>query len=255
MIVSSCSRNGFEEYGKRFIEGFLKYWPDERLTFYIEGQDKSALSEQYPSVVFHDLLEFHDFRQFEKLIAASDPLFSGRFRDPHSGKETYNFRYDANKFFRKVFAVTEYDLAEKIACGEREPFAWLDADIVFRKELPERFLTETLADHAIAYLGRSGMYSETGFIAWDPRKNTHDDFMRLYRAVYLNGAFSMLTEWHDCQVFDFVRVMLECKSRNLAKGCDPNHPFVYSVLGNYMDHLKGPERKAAGKSPESQHVA
>ncbi len=271
MIITSFSEAGYEEYGKRFIEGFLEKWEDESLTVYVEGDAtrgkiirdfKEYGSGTLPSVrlTVFDLLKDQEFVKFAELLEKSDPLYSGKMRDPHSGKELYNFRYDANKFFRKVFAVTAYDresgawcetpggMAENVA--DRAPFAWLDADIVFTRKVPKDFLNTCLAGHGLAYLGRPTLYSETGFMVFDPSYANHDLFMTLYRNAYLNGAFRLLTEWHDCQVFDFVREMLAYDGRNMAKGCDPNHPFVYSMLGTYMDHLKGPERKAAGRSKE-----
>ncbi len=254
MIITSFSAEGYEEYGKRFIEGFLSHWPpDESLAVYTEGQETCLrIAAEFPSVKAIDLLQDKDFVQYAALLEASDPLFRGRMRDPNTGKATYNFRYDAHKFFRKVYAVVAYDKERETD----EPFAWLDADIVFHRVLPKNFLKDTLSGYALAFLGRHGTYTETGFVAWDPTDFGHDQFMHLYLQMYLSGAFRLLTEWHDCQVFDCVRLLLEVDGRNLAKGCDPNHPFVYSVLGTYMDHLKGPERKELGHSPEGQaHVA
>ncbi len=262
MIITSFSEAGYEEYGKRFIEGFLEKWEDESLTVYVEGDAtrgkiirdfKEYGSGTLPSVrlTVFDLLKDQDFVKFVELLAKSDPLYQGRMRDPNTGKELYNFRYDAHKFFRKVYAVTKY-AKKRTEVEDFQNFAWLDADVVFTRKVPEDFLNTLLAGHGVAYLGRPHLYSETGFIAWDPTHRDFELFMRLYRDTFLNGSFRLLTEWHDCQVFDFVRETLEYDGRNLAKGCDPNHPFVYSLLGTYMDHLKGPERKKAGESEEAK---
>jgi len=250
MIITSFSAQGYEEYGKRFIDGFLKNWQDESLTVYVEGQQTAlSIAQDYQSVAVVDLLRDKQFIKYAALLKASDPMYCGQMRNPQTGEPTYNFRYDANKFFRKVYAVTQYNDKHLEAV---DPFAWLDADIVFHRKIPQNFLKDLLAGHAMAILGRTNMYSETGFVAWDPSADTHRRFMQLYRNIYLSGAFRLLTEWHDCQVMDFARIALEIDARNLAKGCDPNHPFVYSVLGTYMDHLKGPERKELGRSPEGQ---
>lgn len=79
------------------------------------------------------------------------------------------------------------------------------------------------------------------------------DFMRLYRNTYTTGAFRYLGEWHDCYVFDFARLASGLPTNNLADGLTVeqlNHPFVYAEIGKYADHLKGPERKEVGFSPE-----
>ena len=176
MIITSFSEKGYEEYGRRFIKGFLDYWEDEPLTVYVEGTAcREKINQEFDphnlvKLIVVDLLDDPDFVQFAKLLEKSDPLYRGCMRNPQTGEEMYNFRYDAHKFFRKVFAITAYDQEQSYFCAPPEPFAWLDADIVFYKKLPENFLVDLLAGHAVAYLGRSNMYTETGFIAWDPRR-------------------------------------------------------------------------------------
>jgi hypothetical protein len=244
MIVTSFGPKGFEEYGRRFIETFIEHWPDERLTVYHEGE----VLPEFPRderVEYRDLLTLPGFIEYGRLVAESDPVYRGMLR----GKEgpVYNFRFDVYKFFRKIFAITHYD-AEAII---PELFAWVDADVVFKQRVPDGFLRTLLGGKPIAHLGRPGLHSECGFIAWDPMAPKHNEFMRTYGQLYWSGAVRYLAEWHDSWAFDFVLTLLEIPSRNLAKGCDPNHPFVYSQLGLYMDHLKGPERKARGSSQEA----
>jgi hypothetical protein len=37
-------------------------------------------------------------------------------------------------------------------------------------------------------------------------------------------------------------------NHNITPGYVRGHPFIDSFLGEYMDHLKGPKRKIAGRS-------
>ena len=61
-----------------------------------------------------------------------------------------------------------------------------------------------------------------------------------------------LPEWHDSFVYDLVRKTFESKnaftSHDICQGEIFDHPFVNSILGKYMDHMKGDDRKAAGSS-------
>jgi hypothetical protein len=39
---------------------------------------------------------------------------------------------------------------------------------------------------------------------------------------------------------------------SITPGYVKGHPFIDSFLGEYMDHLKGPKRKAAGRSAKTE---
>jgi hypothetical protein len=71
-------------------------------------------------------------------------------------------------------------------------------------------------------------------------------FMVMYRSAYFNGAFRYLGEMHDCYVLDFLIRLLNVPTRNLTVNEKSDHPFQESVLGQYMTHLKGPDRKKTG---------
>ncbi len=240
MIVTSFGPEGFGQYGKQFIETFLRFRGVHELIVYHEGPLPEE-APQAPGVSYIDMEEFPEFQDLGNQLNASDPLFKGLMQSPKTEGETvYNFRFDAFKFFRKVLAMNHYNRS-----APQEPFAWIDADVVFHKELPEDFFQDLLAGKYVAYLGRPGLYTETGFLAFDPTYEGHEEFFNLYWKTYSSGAFRYFSEWHDCWVFDFVRSLLKPPGRNIAKGCDPMNPMCYSVLGPYMDHKKGDRKDAA----------
>jgi hypothetical protein len=100
----------------------------------------------------------------------------------------------------------------------------------------------------IAHLQREWSYSETGFVAFNTTHDVHRSFIELFMAAYFNGAFKLLGEWHDCYVLDYTIKLLNVPRVNLNLNEKSNHPFNDSVLGKFMDHMKGPERKQQGKS-------
>ena len=71
-------------------------------------------------------------------------------------------------------------------------------------------------------------------------------FMTLDKATYFNGSFRYLGEMHDCYVIDFIARLINLPSVNLTVNEQSDHPFQESVLGKYMTHLKGPDRKEKG---------
>lgn len=247
MIITSMSRQGYDDYGSNFISSFFEHCFDEMLTVYHEGLPPDPITNDRLSYV--DMTKQQSFLQFARALHEADPMYKGAVRAGKDDKIAYNYRFDAFKFFRKVWSLKHYD---ETRLGY-SVFTWLDADIVFTKALPKGFFPGLLKDgDYVAYIGRgSGMHSECGAMVFDPNHSQHSEFFELYWRTYETGAFRYLVEWHDCMVFDFVRDLTRVPATNLGKGCDPIHPFVFTKFGLYMDHLKGPERKAMGQSPES----
>jgi len=82
------------------------------------------------------------------------------------------------------------------------------------------------------------------------------DFEKMYEDAE-NGIFT-LDEWHDSYVFgilldkykDFKENTLDYSDgiyNNTAKTGGGGHPLINSILGSWMDHMKG-DRKTSGKS-------
>ncbi len=104
----------------------------------------------------------------------------------------------------------------------------------------------------VAYFGREFTHTETGFLGFDLSRPNAAEFFDTVQRIYLSGEVFRLREWHDCEVFDVARTVLTAQGRITARNISPGgtiHPIANSVLGEYIDHLKGFERKKAGISP------
>lgn len=247
MLITSFSQKGYHEYGKRFIETTLEHWKDERLRVYFEhGIPSSAPRDD--RVEYIDLYTLQGFEAFELALRGSDPIFAGIMATPE-GKQVYNFRYDAMRFFRKAFCIHH-------ACTEdgTDPrVAWLDADSYAFADVPANFLYATLPENTfIAHLQREWLYTESGFVVFNTNHEECVPFMKLYMDTYLNGAFKLLGEWHDCYVLDLCIKQLNVTRVHLTKDEQAPHPFNDSVIGAHYDHMKGPDRKKQGKSHEHE---
>ncbi|MGB5474112.1 MAG: class I SAM-dependent methyltransferase, partial [Gammaproteobacteria bacterium] len=243
MVITSFSRNGYDEYGLEFIQTFLKH-TDHDLTVYHEGLPEHAPAD--PRITYVNLTAQEHFLGFARKLYDADPMYSGAVMNGDS--KAYNFRFDAFKFFRKVWALKHYDENRT----NDDLIVWLDADITFTRGMPHDLFSDLLKDAYVAYIGRGGgLHSECGAMVFDPTHRDHGNFFELYWRIYETGAFRKLDEFHDSFVFDFIRDLVQPPEVNIGKGCDPVHPFVFTKLGLYMDHKKGPERKAQGHSPEA----
>ena len=254
MIITSFSQKGYHQYGKNFILEFLENWPDEELTVYYErGYPSSAPQDE--RLTWVNLYDFKDFKRFEDRLNSSDPLFGGVMhikQEDATRKPVYNFRFDARRFYRKVWCMEHMSRQEGV-----EKFAWVDADVQFVDKAPENFLENlfTLDDPTkelyIVHLNREWLYSETGFIAFRTDTEIMSLFFAMAKNTYLSGAFRYLGEWHDCYVLDLVMRQLDVPRGSLVQDEKSDHVFNDSMIGQFMIHNKGPERKkAAQDDPE-----
>lgn len=230
-IVTSFSARGFEVYGRRFIE-----------SYYSVGND-------VPLVVYHDSdwpppVEGPIYR---KLYADMPPKYrelpwAHGVVDQRNEKPLTDYRFQAVKFSRKVFAIT--DLAD-----ESYWRIWIDADVEFTKRFDEDFFQNTCYG-LCSYLGRTTWnHSECGFVAYNTFHPTMLCFLDEFRELYTSGKVFSLPEWHDSYVFDYLRKKYSQSSlwgagfHDLAQGIKDNNPWPRTILGAYMNHAKGPKAK------------
>ena len=174
--------------------------------------------------------------------------------------QQYKFEYDAIRFSYKVFACID-------AYQKTKPdMLWfLDADIITFEKIPMSWLEHIIPDTAFtSYLGRPKKgFSETGYYAFNTTHKYADEFFKRWEQYYAEDLFFNIQKgflnhfpiagYTDSFTFDAVRLEMEqagkIKNEDLndgrwSGGRKARHPFINSELGQYMDHMKGYERKA-----------
>ena len=174
--------------------------------------------------------------------------------------QQYKFEYDAIRFSYKVFACID-------AYQKTKPdMLWfLDADIITFEKIPMSWLEHIIPDSAFtSYLGRPKKgFSETGYYAFNTAHKYADEFFKRWEQYYAEDLFFNIqkgflnhfpiTGYTDSFTFDAVRIEMEqagkIKNEDLNDGRwagsrKARHPFINSELGQYMDHMKGYDRKA-----------
>ena len=174
--------------------------------------------------------------------------------------QQYKFEYDAIRFSYKVFACID-------AYQKTKPdMLWfLDADIITFEKIPMSWLEHIIPDSAFtAYLGRPKKgFSETGYYAFNTVHKYAKEFFERWEQYYAEDLFFNIQKgflnhfpiagYTDSFTFDAVRLEMEqagkIKNEDLndgrwSGGRKARHPFINSELGQYMDHMKGYERKA-----------
>jgi len=234
-VVTSCSAQGWVEYGETFVRSFQQHWPAD-VHLYLISEDRLpvphiALQESAAAV---DFLERNDTQRAKGRVR----LHSDAGWTPKKAAEGYNFRYDAFRFAKKVFAIEL--AANRMRAGK---LFWADGDIETFADVPESLLDALLPDAAaLCCLDRGTYHSECGFVGYNLDHPQGLEFIRAFSALYSGGDVFRLQEWHDSWVFDWLRRELHTETKPITHH-SRHHPFVNSVLGRYMDHKKGARKE------------
>jgi hypothetical protein len=261
-LITSVNTALFEQYGRQMVAGFEKFADaDIRLIVVFEGPMPSDLIEYRKRCVFvpfsspdhqrflkffGDLYEAHGF----KLIVSKAGEIAGVER---------NYLFDAVRFSFKVFAI---EIGRRFI-GEDSSFAWIDADVRCLKPFSSNDLEPFLprADELMSYLGRDRQTfdcSECGFLGFNAAHPRIADYLQRVRSLYLTGEIFSLRQRHDSWLWDEVRREFErtgTKFRDISGAASASeHPFINCGLGEFFDHLKGPDRKKIGRSPKEDYI-
>jgi len=251
-VVTSFSKKGFHEYGKRFIETFEEFWPKEvGLIIYHEGSNHPIVHRHHSVNLLEYVKNCYTFLEDH----AGDPLTNGALvNQPLPWKvkcvdEGYNFRFDMVKFARKVFAI------ENAASVNRTgKMFWVDADVLTFAKISIEFLDSLLPNNvALSFLDRPAAYSECGFVGYNLDHPACHPFIEEFAGVYTTGKVKDFAEWHDSFVFDEIRKNKNIPGYHIPSSVNKAHVFINSVLGTVMDHLKG-DRKQVGKSYDNDLI-
>ncbi len=230
-LVTTCSKQGFDEYGHRVLEGF-KHWPKgTELWWYTEG----FTLPKTDGIIQIDIESLWGLQAF---------------KEQHKDYKPPSYMFDVVKFSHKVYAAA-HAFTDYKGIG-----VWMDADCVTFKDIPEGYIESHLQGAYIALFKRRGLYSETGFWIMDCSNENHIPFLDTWCQWYDENLFKQLPNWTDCETLDTTIKLYEkkgaIKSVSLSGDFDKTgHPMAKVELGRYCDHLKG-RRKALGYSPENR---
>lgn len=240
-MVTSCSAQGWEQYGRRFVETFARHWP-KGVPLYVVSED--ALPHAHGVTMMLDLLRHEPAAEFIERHGKSARA-GGRERKPGDLKwkddsPGYNFRYDAFRFSKKVFAI-EMVAARLVDHGL---LFWVDADVLTFADVPRGFLEFLLpVDKALCCLDRGESYhSECGFVGYNLDHDVGPLFVQELAKLYASDEVFGLQEWHDSWVFDWLRRRMAIPVKPISH-CSRKQPFINSKLGRYMSHHKGDLKK------------
>lgn len=246
LFVTSFSPQGYEQYGKQFLQDFVANFPQgQQIAVFYEGEANRP-DIQDSRIWYFDLLKDQQLVSF--LARHKDnPIAQGVIETP-AGRQI-NYRYQATKFVNKIAALTSGVLPSSTWR------IWIDADITVDKQVPDDFFNFLDPQYLAFYLGREGRgwdHSECGFVAYNTATPQGKTFLTDFRDMYMSDKIFLERETHDSWIFDVLRKRYEATGSqffDLAAGSRKFHPWPHTILGQYMTHKKGPKAKA--KDPKA----
>jgi len=227
--VTSFGPEGYERYGRTFLETYIEHIGLPIDVYYEEQPDF-----EHELITYHDLFKTEGCVQF--LQMASFPAARGQIWG-----EGYNYNFDTYKFSRKAFAQID------AASNGPDLLFWLDSDIEFKAPLvfPQDF-------EFMAYLGRPEWHSCTSFIGFNLNHEIAGEFFKRYWLMYVTGTIFCLEGWTDCHVLDWLRAQARVPAKNLAEGMDLQGPanVFDAVFGESGHHKKGNLKKHKNRYQE-----
>tara|TARA_B110000503_G_scaffold29559_1_gene47482 strand:+ start:13634 stop:14479 length:846 start_codon:yes stop_codon:yes gene_type:complete len=259
-VVTTFHEAGLKKYGQRMINTFCENWPEEvTLNIYPEKCNPVIRNHGHITLTsLDDVKELTAFKEKWKNVPKANGDVSA---DPVRGKRkdaAKEFKWHAIRFAHKVYSI--FDCAKY---SDADFLVWMDADTVCHSPITINEIIRLIpADKDLCFLGRKGKYSECGLYAMNLKSPATREFLKEFQRVYdeaENGIFQ-LDEWHDSFVFDAVRLKfpnlrqldwaahLSDIRPHKGNSAGEGHPLINSEWGEYLDHLKGDDRKAMGHS-------
>ena len=131
---------------------------------------------------------------------------------------------------------------------------WLDADTYTFRKINKDFVTGLLPKNKLVnFLGRGDKYPECGWVCYNKKHPKIEEFMQYWTSLYIRDTIFEELEWHDSYLFwQCVKLIAPNDGVDIGKGAGAkgHHVFINSVLGAYIDHMKG-KRKVKGRSSKS----
>lgn len=254
-VITTFHQEGYDLYGKRMIETFLKNWPQEvKLYVYAENCN---VTETAPNLIVKDLHqsspELVKFKETWKDVpkangdVSADPV---RSRRKDSGK---GFKWHAIRFAHKVYSI--FSCAKET---DADILVWMDADTICHSPISIKSLEKMISSKKdLCYLGRKGKYSECGLYSMNLKSSQTWEFLKEFQRVYdeAESGIFLMDEWHDSFVFDEVRkkfpqlrqhdwaASLQDLRPRPGMSTGEGHPLINCEWGAWVDHLKGGRKK------------
>lgn len=219
-VITTFSRDGYELYGHRMIESWIKYWPDDyNLVIYTEDFD---LVEQDKRITEIDI----------NLACPNLLLFKERSRKLIDQKKS---RIDKTiKWCHKVYAI-QHAMSLK-----SDYLIFLDGDTYTKTFVKPRFEAQAVEDNLFAVHFenlKDGLHFETGFVVFNLNHLQSRWLENMLTSAYDSlDIYNMKKTW-DGFWFSHLYQKYNLPVKNLAANC--SGVFCNPLIKNILHHDVG----------------
>jgi hypothetical protein len=222
-IVTTIGPGGWETYGRRFAESFLKFWPSN-IKLEIWHHDLEGKVPSLEGVTFRSLDETKSFQKLKARLGA----------DAKNGP--------ALEYCFKAVA-----LASSVT-PQLDWIGFIDADTETMRAVDDNLLSSLFDDNAhLTYLYRKGVAeSEGSWFAFNLATPKGASLLADYWGLYDSFEAFHYKKAHDNAVLDRLVILHRAHGllvKNLSEGALGLDAFHQSLLGAYMIHYKGPDKQ------------
>ena len=232
--MTSMHQAYFDHIGNHMIESYKTYWPkDIPLYLYAENMDYNDPSGHVITVDWNETCR----KNWKTFAIKSDDSRAHRF-----GKKAYASMHG----WRNVDA---------------DFIIWLDADMLFQKQITEEVLQKTLSESQLVGLFdndyqrihrgeepvRTKWSAESGYVIVNKKHKNFKQFVDRYQEIYdLPKKPEEITNWWDNETLmlsakDFISEVHDLSQYRTTNKTQT--PLNKCFLADYMSHFKGKSKK------------
>lgn len=240
-VATTFPNDYFGLCAAEMLASFKAYWPEE-IKIYIQLDEQPENDFHVLNNAIIDILS--DDRAYIAGMWDDDQKeFMERWKD----HKPESYMDDVVRFSHKVFALEKCADAIK---DDVDYLIWLDADVITKSTIDYEWLKKVLPDErqVVSYLGRPGLYSECGWVAYSLKAGGYD-LLKDMRDTYLNLNYDQFMKSvrgvTDCHIFDVCRTDPQeaWAGKNLSEhyehGKTPIDVWPFTTLGERLEHRKG----------------
>lgn len=222
-IVTTLGPGGWETYGRRFVESFIKFWPSE-MRLEVWHHDVTGDFPAYDRVTFHPLEKTASFQKLKAKLGTQ-------------AKDGPSLQY-CFKAVALASAVTP----------DLDWIAFIDADTETMRHVDSQLLDQLFDDNVhLTYLyRRSVAESEGSWFAFNVATVKGASLLADYWGLYDSFEAFHFKKAHDNAILDRLVVLHKAHGllvKDLSPGALGLDAFHQSPLGAYMIHYKGPDKQ------------
>lgn len=223
-IVTTLGPGGWDLYGKRFVESFIRFWPRDIALEIWHHDLEGNVPWNYTNVTFHALEKTQSFQKLKAHLGAE-------------AKDGPSLQY----CFKAVA------LAQAVT-PDLDWIGFVDADTETMRQVDDELLSQLFDDeYHLTYLYRKSVSeSEGSWFAFNLASPMGASLLADYWGLYHTFEAFHYKKAHDNAVLDRLTLLHRAhglKVKNLAEGALGLDAFHQSPLGAYMIHYKGPDKQ------------